>query len=831
MRISDRLRHFTVFASLGAASMALAQMQGFAEYKGKKWPISTYHETYLIVIGEDGTHSTHNMDVEVRPATKFAEGLVTVSNIHADLDLMKKATAKERADPGAVRARFHATVTADRGLSDCYGLLTFVTEGSVGTRLVAIGHLGEGSAKNIDIELHSDISSVGSLHIFSKGDEVRTNQHPQAYDVIQYYADLVKDVKGLPAAELLKLEEQYPHELSQDGRFVATIRKHETKKVLIVYDLDSMKLLSQTPVAGDDDDVRDLRWVSNQQVVYVAEGHDHWLDWNLFGLDVQKGTTKKLMEGVLQVVQQLPDQPEILELHTINNGSAFLKFNVTTQKSYEVEDPTSGGYMFDRQGKPRVLERHVEAKRYYEFRPTADSRWRDMDDLVKQPGLKFNGKSSDELERVADIHAVGPDGDTLYISTRLGTDKFVLAAFSMSQGVIKQTIAEHPKYDLTDADSGVARLLFAKTTPQLLGMIYEGQKPRTIWVHPKYAAVQKSIDATLRDHVNLPIDWSADGNTFIYFSYSDQDPGTYYAFRPNKPELIPLLELGDRLKGKTLGHTTPIEFAAGDGVQISGYLTLPPASDGKLPPLIVSIHGGPMARDGWRFNGENQFFATRGFAVLQVNYRGSSGYGQAYQLAGLRARLDTVVIDDIVDGVRHLIETHQVDPNRIVATGASFGGWATYLCLAKYPELFKCGIAISAVTNWKQAIADDNGRLRNEAGAAFWKSLMERQNYSANARYVDPLRRVSEIKQPIFIIHGEKDPVVFVTEARDMLNAFKKQGTPVEAKSFPREGHSYWTFGDRVERLNEMAAFIDRYLPAAAPANDAKASATAGASH
>ena len=244
----------------------------------------------------------------------------------------------------------------------------------------------------------------------------------------------------------------------------------------------------------------------------------------------------------------------------------------------------------------------------------------------------------------------------------------------MSEGVIKQTIASHPLYDLADSDAGYTRLLFRKGSSELIGIIYEAERPEVIWLDPGFRAVQEAMDKTLAGHVNLPVDWSVDGDTFIFFSFSDGDPGTYYIFRPLQSMLMPLLKLGDRLKEKKMAHTAPFDFAARDGAVVHGYVTYPPVPEPGLPPLVVDIHGGPMSRDVWRFNAENQFLATRGYVVLQVNYRGSSGYGATYQKAGLRARLDTVVIDDIADGVRHLIKEGKVDPSRIGVIGASFGG-------------------------------------------------------------------------------------------------------------------------------------------------------------
>lgn len=809
-----RFRSFAlVCLSISVAAISSAQMQVLATFEGKRLPAVAYNDNALVVVDGRTKERTRDLEIIVRATQTFGEGFVTITDVQSELNLLKNAPAKERANPGSVRTRYRATITANRKLSDCYGVLTFVNQGSVGTRLVPIGRLGEGHAKKLEVEMTNDVQLVGSLHVFSNGEEIRTNQHPEAYDVIKYYADLVSNVKGLPAAELLKLEERYPHELSLDATRFATVRERNSNKVIMVYDLKSMQKLSETAVAGEEDYVGDLTWVSNDKLVYIAPNHEVGYRLDLMLLDTVKGTKSMALDNILSVINSVPDHPEILELHSTKNGSLFMKYNALTRKTFDYEDPAEGYYLFDSQGNSRIKVWYDGAKRYYEFRPTPTSRWRDIDDLVKQPGLKFNGKSSDLLDRIVDIHSVGPDGDTLYISSRLGSDTFQLAAFSMSQGVITQTIAKHPKFDLNTADGGLTQLLFAKNSTTLLGMVFEAQKPRVIWIDPNYSAIQKQIDTTFPDHVNLPVDWSKDGETMIYFSFSDQDPGTYYLFLTKTAQVIPLLQLTENLKGKALGKTTPIEFKARDGAMIPSYVTSPPEASSKLPPLIVMIHGGPTVRDSWQFDPMNQFFATRGFVVLQVNYRGSSGYGAAFQTAGLRARLDTVLLDDIADGVRDLIAKKQVDPNRIVVMGGSFGGWATYLCLAKYPELFRSGIAIAAVTSWKKMQRDDRWLLNKKYSYVFWKALLKEQDYDNNAKYIDPLLRVAEIKQPVFMIHGEGDRVVHATEAKIMLDALKKQGAPVEAKSFPKAGHSNWSFSDRVEMLNEIAAFLERNLP------------------
>jgi dipeptidyl aminopeptidase/acylaminoacyl peptidase len=178
---------------------------------------------------------------------------------------------------------------------------------------------------------------------------------------------------------------------------------------------------------------------------------------------------------------------------------------------------------------------------------------------------------------------------------------------------------------------------------------------------------------------------------------------------------------------------TKFDFVARDGATVHAYVTRPPnTKPGEALPLVVNIHGGPTARDTWHFDAMNQFLATRGYLVLQVNYRGSSGYGAAYQKAGLYTRFDTVVLDDIADGVHALIKNGEADARRVAVIGASFGGWATYMSLIKYPELYRSGVAIAAVSHWKSLIKETKLLRDGDYGAAYWKSLLQRSPRSSN---------------------------------------------------------------------------------------------------
>jgi len=787
-------------------------------------PVVDCRDAYLYVQKDGDREKTGIDDYTMRPAKEFGTGFIEISNVKADLDPLRSASAKERSDPKASNFRFEADITADRDLKPVFALLTFVSEGSVGTWFIPIGRLEQSTLKHVVVAFHDRVDSVGRLHVFVEGAELKSSQVRQAYDVRAYYSSLVQKA-GPSALELLKLNESFPYVLSNDGRLLAALRDRDTYYAIVVYDLDGKKVLCEIKTEDHETTISRLTWVSDHELVYLSASGWVWnYGWyrqrsELMLLDVRSGRTRKLDDKVSQIVMSLHEHPETLVL--AQSGS-FYKYDIRTGRSWDLENPDGGEFIFDEQGNTRIHFRVDGVHEDFQFRPRAKAPWEEMDSHVKTPGLRFNFGAKDALERVADILAISPDGDTLYLSSRLNRDVYELDAFSMSEGVIKKTIAANPKYDLSDTDFGLTRLLFRKHSGELLGMIYQGERPEVIWLDAKFKEVQHALDAAFPDHVNLPLDWSNDGGTFIYFSMSDRDPGTYYIFRPAQGMLAPLLSLGERLKGRNLAATEAFDFQARDGAAVHAYITYPSAASGPVP-LVVDIHGGPMVRDTWGFDAERQFLAARGYAVLQVNYRGSSGFGAKYQAAGLKARLDTVVIDDVADGTRHVIQQGRVDPARVAVMGGSFGGWATYMCLIRYPELYRAGVVTCGVAHWRNFLKKDRWQDSREYSYVFWRALLEGQDFKNDEPIIDPYLRAGEIKQPIYILQGGNDPVVDADEAQMMAKRLQSTNPQVEFLLFPNAGHSesQWSFTDKVRRLNETASFLDRQLKAgAAPSAD-----------
>ena len=685
-------------------------------------------------------------------------------------------------------------------------MLTFVSNGSVGVHFEDIGSLSKGKVRKIEIEKKSTVNHLGSLHIFSETFEIKTNQNSEPYTLESYSNKLTAKEKGVPAIVLVESERNYAHELSPNGKLIATRRDRDTHYTLLVYDVENLDLILEKDMGEYDEGIWDVTWINDSKIAFIFAGDLHLID-------IYEGEPKKIKDNVPDIWGQIKATPHILTLerYEAGRGSFITTYDVLKREVVGIEEFRAGTSYLDYQGIPRVRSRTINAKVVWFVKPQADSDWIDLDKHSKLENVKFSMTGDEMLEQDILFHSVGVDSDTMYVSTRHESDTYKLAEFSLSTGEIKRTIAGHTTYDMRKGSDGHSNFLFNKSAGKLLGIVYETSKTRVSWLNPHCKDVQKVMDETFPDNVNWPTDWSDDGSTFIYFSYSDKHPGIYYLFRPYESKLVPLINFGKELEKYPMGEMKPIKFQSRDGTTIHGYVSLPPDyQTGIKLPTILSIHGGPTSRDSWGFNSTNQFFSTRGYAVININYRGSSGYGKNFQKKGLLSRLDTVVIDDLVDGVNYAIEQGWTDKDRVGVMGASFGGWATYMCIIKHPEIFKAGVPIAAVSSWKQTLGDS--RWRGGTAFSYWNSILDANNFKEDEPFIEPIQRVEEIDRPLYIMHGNRDGIVPVDHTEKMVRELEKHAKQYQIMYFPRASHTYWPDSSRVSRLNQTEDFFKKHL-------------------
>ncbi len=268
------------------------------------------------------------------------------------------------------------------------------------------------------------------------------------------------------------------------------------------------------------------------------------------------------------------------------------------------------------------------------------------------------------------------------------------------------------------------------------------------------------------------------------------------------------------IKPDLLATMYPLKCQARDGLPLHGYLTLPAGGGRKNLPLVMLVHGGPWVRDVWGFDPLVQFLANRGYAVLQINYRGSTGYGLEFAAKG-KEQVGGAIQDDITDAVRWAIQQGIADPGRIAIMGASYGGYSVLFALAKTPELYRCGIDIAGVTDWPDLLEKHNQEGEFKIAYAYWeKRLGEIRSEKVHQRLteVSPMSFAGQIKAPLLIVHGKEDQVVPLTQTKRLVALMKNQGHAPETLYFSELGHAIPHDKQGIEFLRKLETFLTTNL-------------------
>jgi TonB family protein len=361
------------------------------------------------------------------------------------------------------------------------------------------------------------------------------------------------------------------------------------------------------------------------------------------------------------------------------------------------------------------------------------------------------------------------------------------------------------------------------------GVAYEDDRPRTKWLVPELEQLQAQIDRTLRGKDNRILNMSRDQNVVLLWSGGADDPGTYYVFDRAARRMNIFASPYDRLDGARFSPVKSVRYAARDGLSIPAYLTLPQGREAKGLPLIVLPHGGPFIRDSHAFHPWVQFLADRGYAVLQPNYRGSTGYGRTYVERGY-GEWGRKMQDDLDDGVAWLEEAGTIDPKRVCIMGASYGGYAALWGAIRNPELYRCAISLAGVTDVGGMLKYDSKFLIAKRYSKQWRKKVVGEQ-SRDLAAVSPLQQAARLNVPVLIAHGERDTNVPVDQGRKMVAALKARGAPVQSAFYPGEGHSFHRAEDSIDFLRRVEAFLEIHNPAApaAPAAAAEPRLVSGA--
>jgi dipeptidyl aminopeptidase/acylaminoacyl peptidase len=616
--------------------------------------------------------------------------------------------------------------------------------------------------------------------------------------------------------------------LSPNARFLAAkVARGSKPDALAVIDLASNTI----KVAGgfSDSDVGQFRWVNNERLVFsateknVAQG-DLRYGGGLFAVDRDGSNFRQLAERsggwVTEhtLVQMLPANTFLLT-DTGPQDSQFVyvmspKWNergdieyinlmhldTRTGRATTVTRPGDvKGWLLDHKGEPRLVTTLDKNIATLSYRDPASGQWRKLSEFDAYVG----GKGA-----FAAL-AFAPDG-SLYVSANGGNDKTDLYRFNLAKG---QPDAE-PLVQLEDYDFN-GRLVIAND--KLLGVTVLTDARSTIWFDAGMKAVQQRIDALLPSTVNLvSVAPRAETPWVLVQSYSDIQPRSWNLFNTETGKLNKVGDAYPTIEPSRMALQEAVRYKARDGLAIPALLTLPHGAARKNLPLVVLVHGGPYVRGAeWGWAPDAQFLASRGYAVLEPEYRGSTGFGNKHYRAGWK-QWGLKMQDDIADGAKWAIAEGIVDPKRICIAGASYGGYATLMGLVNDPDLFKCGVDWVGVTDIG-LLYSGHWSFRSDTSDSYKRYGMpdlvgDPVKDAAQFKATSPLAQAARITQPLLLAYGGADVRVPAYHGRKFYDAVHATNPNVEMVVYQEEGHGWVLPKNRIDFWGRVEKFLDKNI-------------------
>jgi len=403
-------------------------------------------------------------------------------------------------------------------------------------------------------------------------------------------------------------------------------------------------------------------------------------------------------------------------------------------------------------------------------------------------------------------HGFAPGNKTLYVETSLGSDTTRLVEMSVATGKEKE-IFRHSEVD-------IGPVMIHPKTFALQAVGFDVDRLEWKLIDKSLKADFKALGSEDKAELHVVSRDDADEQWIVLYNRDNASPAYHFYNRKLKRTQF-LFSTRPELDRYELGPMKPVSFAARDGLRIRGYLTLPPGHDPKKLPLVLDVHGGPWVRDHWGFNPEAQWLANRGFAVLQVNYRGSTGYGKKFLHAGDREWCAKMQ-DDLTDAVGWAVKEGIADPARVAIHGGSYGGYAALAGAAFTPDLYHCAVDVVGPSNLETLI---------RSIPPYWEPM--RRLFDLRVGNVDtepdflrersPLFRADHIRIPMLIAQGANDPRVKQAESEMIVNALKEKGKDVEYLLFPDEGHGFAKPANRLKFYAAAEKFLERHLLSETP--------------
>ncbi len=610
--------------------------------------------------------------------------------------------------------------------------------------------------------------------------------------------DLTAEPRRIPLEDFFRNPDKTAFSLSPDGKHLAFLAPFNDRKNIFVQVLgDSSPAKRITSVT--DRDLSGFFWANNERLVYTRDfGGDE--NFHLFSIQLDGSEEKdltpfpKVRVNIIDILDD--DEEHIIIGMNKRNPQIFdpYRLNIKTGTlTVLAENPGNyTGWMTDHDGKLRLAMATDGVNASLLYRKTEKDKFETI--------LTTNFKES------VDPLFFDFDGkEVIYAISNLGRDKSAVVKLDLNSGKEIEKIFEHPEVDVTF-------MAYSRKRKVPTTISYITWKRGYKFFDNTVADLYKRLEKELKNVEIVLISTNKDEDKFIIRTYSDRSLGSFYFYDKIKDELVKIADVSPWLSELELANMKPIEYKTRDGLTIHGYLTLPVGVAPKNLPVVVNPHGGPWARDVWTFNPEVQFLANRGYAVLQMNFRGSTGYGRKFWEASF-GEWGLKMQDDVTDGVEWLKKQGIADPKRIAIYGGSYGGYCSLAGVTFSPDLYACAIDYVGVSNLFTFL---------KTIPPYWEPyrtmLYEMVGNpgeitdSLRLRATSPVFHTNRIKVPLLIAQGAKDPRVNQAESDQIVDALKTRNVAVEYILKENEGHGFQNQENRFEFYGRMEKFLEKHL-------------------
>ncbi|SEH15330.1 Dipeptidyl aminopeptidase/acylaminoacyl peptidase [Sphingopyxis sp. YR583] len=615
----------------------------------------------------------------------------------------------------------------------------------------------------------------------------------------------------LPTSVFAELPFVEDIDLSPDGTHIAGLFGIGGEQRIMMMPLQGDRSKSVRIAVPDQTQVAWIRWVGNDNIVVglyalMPVETDRWYISRVIGINRGTGKITKLLwdsggqnaSDVLWIPSDGSTEILVAAQNSIyGNDPEFwptvYRVDVASARKRVVERPRANvnDWGADHLGQVRfgIGYRDSDTQSTLLFRSHGEGTLRVID----------RAKLGAEEELTVPFHFV-PGSNNGFVIKPIEDGRSAVVEVDIPTGKDVRTVYAADKAD-------VEGVLTDSNGSKLLGVRTSDRSDPLHWIDPAMAAHQKTLEAA-SPHSKVRIESiSADQSKMLVRFSTPDNPGLLFFFDAATGELARLAAMNEAIGGKRLSRGRMVRYKARDGLEIEGVLTMPRGRRDKDLPFIVMPHGGPWGHDELSYDYWAQFLAERGYAVLQPNFRGSTGYGAAFEKAG-QGQMGFAMQDDVTDGVQWAVKEGIADPKRVCIVGGSYGGYAAMWGIAKDPDLYRCAVSINGVANLRREVNDFGGLMRERLYRTQWQKMTP--DFAA----VSPINAIARIKAPLLLVHGRKDVTVDHVQSARMYSAMTKAGKTVEFVSVPLADHYFTRQADRMTLLTSIESFLAKHNPA-----------------